>query len=105
MFDWWDHVVVLTSTPRLSRCLMSSFLANSIWLSLVFCHSSVDTPKSAISISIAIWVLSWETLLDNVGADGRPEDGGKRVSLSTRLTLRRSDGDGRTGRHVGGDCW
>ena len=33
---------VLTGTPRLSRGLMASLLAHSIWLPLVLGHASVD---------------------------------------------------------------
>lgn len=38
-------------------------------------------------------------LLDNIGTDGRREDGRKRVSRARGLTLGRGDGDCRSGRH------
>ena len=49
------QICVLTSTPGLSRGLVTSLLAHCIWLTLVLGHSGVDS-------------------LDDIGSDGRKED-------------------------------
>jgi len=58
---------VLTGTPRLSRGLMASLLAHSIWLPLVLGHASVDgsVAISANTLSNFMHIL----ILDNVRAD------------------------------------
>ena len=63
----------LTSTPRLSTCLVSGLLAHGVWLSLVLCHAGM-----CVSIVSSAAVLSNSSLihhvLDNVRANRCLED-------------------------------
>lgn len=42
-------IVVLTSSPRLSRGLVTSLLSDGVWLTLVLGHSGVDSPVGHIN--------------------------------------------------------
>ena len=42
-------IVVLTSSPRLSRGLVTSLLSDGVWLTLVLGHSGVDSPVEHIN--------------------------------------------------------
>jgi hypothetical protein len=77
----------LTSSPRLSRSLVTGLLAHGVGLALVLSHAGVD-------------------LLDNIGSDGRGKDGRDRMGSSRRSTIFADDSDGRSGGHreVAGLC-
>lgn len=94
-------MIALTSTPRFSRSLMTSFLADGIWLSLILRHSSVNAPAVIVSFSPQRSV-GIEVILNNVGSDGRLEHCWKRVSLSAGITRCCSNRDSRASRHIGG---
>lgn len=42
-------IVVLTSSPRLCRGLVTSLLSDGVWLTLVLGHSGVDSPVEFIN--------------------------------------------------------
>lgn len=67
----------LTGSPRLGRGLVAGLLAHGIRLALVLRHAGMD-------------------LLDNVGSNGRGEDGGDGMGSSRRRTIFADDGDGRS---------
>lgn len=72
--------VVLTSSPRLGRGLVTGLLAHGVGLALVLGHALVD-------------------ILDDIGTDGGGEDGGHRVGGLGGLAIGTQNRDGRSGGH------
>lgn len=57
-------IVVLTSSPRLSRGLVTSLLSDGVWLTLVLGHSGVDSPVEHINQQLPLypsplWPRAW----------------------------------------------
>lgn len=77
---------------------MTSLFAHGIWLSLVLGHAGVDGPAVPSAVSPPV-LLPHFLVLDNVRADGRPENIWERVRRLAGGAVRRDDGDGRAGRH------
>ena len=73
----------LTSSPRLSRGLVSGLLAHGVRLTLVLGHSSVN-------------------LLDDIRSDRTGEDSGNGMGSSSGSTIFADDGNGRSGSHCEG---
>ena len=69
-----------TSSPRLSRGLVTSLLADGVWLALVLGHTSVH-------------------LLDDIRSDGAQENRGDGGGGTTGLAIFADDTDGRTRGH------
>ena len=82
---------------------MTGFLAHCIWLSLVLCHSGVDSPV-IVSIAASYPSILIFHILHDIRTDWRFEDIGKGVGVLAWLPIAADDGDGRSARHVGGDC-
>lgn len=95
---------------------MTSLLAHGVWLPLVLGHASVNRPiTDNISSALVFPLLLFQrfrlpeshtlrkekrkAILDNIGADGRGEDGGKGVGRARGLSLHRVNRDSRTRRH------
>lgn len=89
-----------TGSPRLGRGLMSCFLAHGIRLAFVLRHSRMYASARFVSGRSPEAYLDNRDLLDNVGPDWRPEDGGQRVSRPAGSAIGFGDGDCRTSRHL-----
>lgn len=72
--------VVLTSSPRLGRGLVTSLLADGVRLALVLGHAGVN-------------------LLDDIRADRAQEHSRDGVGVAGGSAIGADDGDGRTGGH------
>lgn len=111
--------VTRTGTPRLGRSLFTSLLAHSIRLSLVLGHTAVDLPViTRPSAPIPLPQKDNKTtikkisrlfhhrhgfevcILDNIGPNGRQENGRQGMGSPGGLTLRRGDGNGRARSHI-----
>lgn len=73
----------LTSSPRLSRGLVTGLLAHGVRLALVLGHAGMD-------------------LLDNIRADRAREDGGNGMGSSSGSTIFADDRNGRSRSHCEG---
>ena len=63
------NACILTGTPRLSRGLMASLLAHSIWLPLVLGHASVDGSAAISANTLQFHVaFSYWTMSGRIGA-------------------------------------
>jgi hypothetical protein len=89
----------LTSTPGLSRGLMTSLLTHSIRLPLVLGHSSVDAPINPSVFAIAPAFLCEGLVLDNVRANWCLEDIGERLGILRSSAIGTNDGDSWSARH------
>lgn len=73
-------MLLLTSSPRLGRGLVTGLLAHGVRLALVLSHALVD-------------------ILDDIGTDGGREDGGDGVGGLGGLAIGTHDRDGWSGGH------
>ena len=77
---------------------MTRLLAHSIRLPLVLRHASVNRP-TIMSVHLFLLDCLGMSILHNVRADWRLEDGGQRVRVLAGLSIAPVDGDGRSARH------
>ena len=105
------QMCVLTSTPRLSRSLVTSFLAHGIWLTLVLGHSSVDSLNDIRSDGSSEDLYNPNQLnspqdpilsTSSIHSSSRLPYLWERVSRTAGRAIGGQDGDSRTGSHLEG---
>ena len=81
---------------------MARLLTYCVWLTLVLGHTGVYAPMAASVLFAHKLIAAGDFLLDDIWANGGPEDSWERVGRATGLPIRRSDGDGGSCRHCRG---
>lgn len=80
---------------------MTRFLTDRIRLPLILCHSRMNSPVAVLArFNRREYGSPHPCLLDDIWTDWGLENCRKRVSGFTGSSIRRSDGDGRTCRHL-----